>query len=765
MPDESIEIPIEIKPVKGFEDLAKVSTVVTKAVALMESTAEQTTASIGGMGSAAAKSASLMASAFTSVLKPIGQLEAEIGELENAIRKSTNLPDIKRFGDQIVALNRQISNMKVVGFETSMNKIGDAANRASQQLKNLPGSANPAVYSLTNMGRVLQDLPYGLIGVANNITPLIESMVQLSANAKATGVSMGKQLLSSITGGGGLIFGFSILTSVMQFATLGLSAFTRGAGGAKSKTAEIKDEVFSFGKTLDEVAGELSKSASKVTQLFAALNSGRLNFDERKAALKELASVNKEFFGSLKEEDGLIKGLQAAYDGYILRLKEIGKTKAIESQLTKLFDKKLQLELAIDPKFLSAIDPNLQAQVQKMRQELEKLGGPVDVTKIDFTKTIPDFGADKAKKGAEIVSDSLSKILDANEKASASEKQSQQSLSRRIYLMQRIAQLEQDGGLKFVPGVVEGAQKNIDRVNLQIEALSKLLTQSGNFEIPVPDGKDANKVMDDTIAKAKLFAKEFGDVFVVPELEETFFKNKIAVFKDAQKLLSNVAAGTLQIKMPVAPEFELPADSNFKFDEDGKIREAFLEQMKTEFQEPLVIDPSINVAVFNEKIKGQLDKAIKSGDFKLALDLIDTDKTNAVFDGLNENIKTLAGTMEGILTPATQEWVQAMLKGEFPIKAFLSSIVQSINQVINKLIAAVIQAGLLAALSGGSTSFGSAFLGLIGARGGAANFGSRVGFAGGGAGAANFSMNAVLRGQDIYLSGVSGARSVSRAGG
>ena len=778
MPDESIQIPIEIKPVKGFEDLAKVSTVVSKAVSLIESTVEQATGSIGGMGGAAAKSASLMQSAFTNSLKPIQQLEAELGELEAAIRRSTNLTDIKRFNDQISALNRQISNMKVVGFESSMHKIGESANRAGQQLNRLPGAANPAVYSLTNMGRVLQDLPYGMIGVANNITPLIESMVQLSANAKATGVSMGKQLLSSITGGGGLIFGFSILTSVMQFATLGLSAFSRGAGSAKSKTAEIKEEVWDFGKTIDEVAGELSKSASKVTQLFAALNSGKLNFDERKAALKDLASVNKEFFGSLKEEDGLIKGLQSAYDGYILRLKEIGKTKAIESQLTKLFDKKLQLELAIDPKFANATDPLLQKQLGKLKAELKSLGGAVDFTKekFDISMIVPETKVDTATKKVANLTNVLENVPEWGKKLdkdSGGLSNVNGKLAARIGLMQRISQLEREGFAGITGDAFQGASKEINDLDLQISALSDLLTKTGNFEIPVPDGKDANKVMDETIARARMFVKEYGEIFVVPDLEETFFKGKLQVFQEAADLLKNIEIKNLKIKLPKADfettdglvPFTPEVDPNFKFDEDGKLRAAFLEQLKAEFQEPFVIDPTINIAAFNDKIKTQLGKALSAGDFKGALDLIDTDKTNAVFDGLDERTKQSALLMESTLTPAFQELLDAITNGENPLKAFFNSIIQSVNQVIKRLIAAAVQAAILAAVSGGTTTFGSAFQRLFGGGGGAANFGSRVAFAGGGAGAANISVTGILRGPDIYLSGLQGAASVGRAGG
>jgi hypothetical protein len=778
MPDESIIIPIELKPGKGFEELAKVSNVVSKAITLVESTSDQVAGSFTNMGSAAAKSASLMTSAFTSVLKPIEQLEAEIGALELAIKKGTNIADLKRFNDQIAVLQRQINNMKVVGFETSLNKVGDAANRAGGQIQKLPGGLNPAIFSLTNMGRVLQDLPYGLIGVANNITPLIESMVALSANAKATGVSMGKQLLASITGGGGLIFGFSILTSVMQFATLGLSAFTRGASSTKSKTAEMKDEVFSFGKVIDEVAGDLSRSAGRVTTLFAALNSGKLNFDERKAALKELASVNKEFFGSLKEEEGLIKGLQSAYDGYLGRLKEIGRAKAIESQLTKLFDKKLTLELSVDPKFISAIDPLVQQQVGKLKKELASLGGAVDLSKTDFSKTLPDFGTGKAKEFGKVTSDSLSVVLGNVEKVDAAEKKEQQTLQRRIYLMQRIAQFENEGGIHFVPGVLEGTQNQINNIDLQIKALSDLLKSTGNFEIDIPAPKDDNleKEMDKIIARARLFVKEFGDVFETPDLDESFFKSKLQVFLDAQKLLDDISKKNLKIKLPKVDftqtdglvPFTPEVDPNFKFDEDGKIKEGILKQMQSEVQESGPFDITIPTKAtidLETDMRKKLDAAFKSGDFKGILDSLDLDKREGFFKGLKEDVKASAALMNDTLTPAFEGMFDAIIKGENPLKAFFNSIIQSINQVIQRLIAAAIQAAILSAITPGANQFGSFFGKLFSGGGGIANFGNRVGFAGGGAGAMNVSVTGVLRGPDIYLSGFRGGQAIGRTGG
>jgi hypothetical protein len=538
---------------------------------------------------------------------------------------------------------------------------------------------------------------------------------------------MGKQLLSSLVGGGGLILGFSLLTSAMQFATLGLSAFTRGGFGAKKATAEMKDEVFQFAKVLDDVARQLSKDAARVNELFAALNSGKVNFNERKAALKELKNINKDYFGSLKDEDGVIKGLQAAYDGYLQRIVQIGKAKAIQTQLTKLFDKKLELQLSVDTGFISAIDPNVAAEAGRLRKELEALGGPVDRATEKF---------------------------DAFNKTQA----------ERLRLQQRIHQLESGGALKFLPGVAQGVQRQIDRIDLQINALSKMFGDIGEFDIPTPDDSDAEKAMDRIIARARLFVKEFGDVFIVPDLEESFFRNKAAVFADAQKLLDDVSKGNLKIRLFVLPEIEVPDVKLPEFDADGKMRESILEGMRKEFQESFVPDISIDVAAFNENIKTQFEKALDQGNFKQALDLVDVNTSNLMFDGLDERVRNSALLINDTLTPAFEGLFDAILKGENPIKAFFNSIIQSINQVIKRLIAAAIQAAILSAISGGTTSFGSAFSRLFGI-GGSANFGNRVAFAGAGGSQANINVRGVLRGTDIYLSGIAGGRSIGRAGG
>ena len=111
--------------------------------------------------------------------------------------------------------------------------ISKAANGIG---KTLPSGANQATNALTNLGRVVQDAPFGFIGIANNINPLIESFQRLQEEAGSSKAAF-SALASGLLGAGGLGFAVSVVTSL-------LTAFTMDAisasGSAKSLSAGLE---------------------------------------------------------------------------------------------------------------------------------------------------------------------------------------------------------------------------------------------------------------------------------------------------------------------------------------------------------------------------------------------------------------------------------------------------------------------------------------------------------------------------------------------
>lgn len=603
-----------------------------------------------------------------NTIKSINDIERELAELQQKIDFSKDIQEIRKLGDEFKRLQTQLNNLRVVGgLDSKFEKIGASSKNAAQGLKQIPRASDQATLALSNLGRVVQDAPFGFLGIANNLNPLLESFDRLKKTSGTTGSAL-KAVAGSLLGAGGLGFAVSIASSLL--ITFGSRLF--GAG----KSAEAaKKEITEFDEAVNDAGKSFADSAVKATSLVAALSGNSLNLKERKAALEELKGINQQFFGSLKEEDGLIKGLQAAYDGYILRIKEVGKTKAIESQLTKLFDKKLQLELQIDPKFVANIDPSTQRQIGALKKELQSLGGAVDLTKEKFNA----FNVTQSK---------------------------------RLSLQQKITQLESGANVRFIGDQFGFVAKEIENLELRINALSGLLKTDGKFDIkiPPPDTKAFDKLIDDTIATAKLAAKEFGETFVVPELEITFFKNKNAVFKDAKDFLGNVKSflqgnvGALKIKLPVLTEFEFIPEGG------GVSQETidnFFSDLKLKAGIPIEVTPDLTLA------KGNLDLIDKKLDlrkqFSILGDLglkefskIDFSNINA---GIAEATKRLQGMME-IATTLNQAIGQglansfnavfdAILEGKNVFKA----LGQALKELVVNTIKAVAQMLILKAIT------------------------------------------------------------------
>lgn len=352
-----------------------------------------------------------------------------------------------------------------IGAET--NEAEKGINRVQNSLNKLKPASAQAGQALTNLGRVAQDLPFGFVAIQNNLNPLLESFDTLKKQSGGAKEAF-KALASSLAGAGGFGIALSVASAAVTFFTNGFGAWTKGFVSGKKSVDDTSDSLFNFGDTLSKVTDEVSKSVADATKLFNALNGGTLNAGQRKKALDELKQINVEFFGSLKDEKGVIEGLQLAYDGYLKRLTAIGRAKAIESQLTKLFDKKLELELKLDPKFLAATNKDNLALIGRLQKELDKLGGPVSQQEQqNYWKIQSD--------GAILVNENIKKRFD---------------------LQKRIGELKAGANIIFQDAGKSNEQLKI--IQLQIDALSKLQLEVANFDIvpPPPPKEKVEKAFD-----------------------------------------------------------------------------------------------------------------------------------------------------------------------------------------------------------------------------------------------------------------------------
>ena len=217
---------------------------------------------------------------------------------------------------------------------STINKLPASINSTNQALAKIRPGSNEATASLTNLSRVAQDAPYGFIGIANNINPLLESFQRLKASTGSTGGAL-KALGKDLMGGGGLGLAVGVVSSL-------LVVFGDKIFGAGKKAKEAAAEATGLKDAISGIYSETAKEASQVGSLIALLGNETETRQRKLAAIKELQQIQPEVFNNLKLEGDAVVGLDGAYKNYLENLKTVIAVKIKQSQLEQLISKQLQ---------------------------------------------------------------------------------------------------------------------------------------------------------------------------------------------------------------------------------------------------------------------------------------------------------------------------------------------------------------------------------------------------------------------------------------
>jgi hypothetical protein len=193
--------------------------------------------------------------------KSVGTLQDQLKRFQTALQASTNPASIERLNRAIEATKGRIDAIKNVGSEGAFNK--------------LKKSADSTLPTLTNLGRVIQDAPFGILGIANNIDPLISSFQQLQGQTGSTSGAL-KSLGASLIGPAGIAIGISAITSA-------LIAF-----GPELKSLLGAGKVFQvLGKASADAAEASKKASIEFGGLVRAVNDGNTSLAQQKRAFEE----------------------------------------------------------------------------------------------------------------------------------------------------------------------------------------------------------------------------------------------------------------------------------------------------------------------------------------------------------------------------------------------------------------------------------------------------------------------------------------------
>jgi hypothetical protein len=176
-------------------------------------------------------------------------------------------------------------NKSLVTTNTAAVKTGTTG------MQSLAKGANQANTSMINLGRTVSDAPFGFIGIANNIGPLVENFTQLRKESGTTGGAL-KALGSSLAGPGGVIVGIQLVVAAVQFAQLGFSRWTGSTKKAKEEQDKLKQGT-------DQLVTSISKQKLEVETLVKVSRDVTLAENDRVNAIKKLNDIIPDNIGKL----------------------------------------------------------------------------------------------------------------------------------------------------------------------------------------------------------------------------------------------------------------------------------------------------------------------------------------------------------------------------------------------------------------------------------------------------------------------------------
>jgi hypothetical protein len=243
----------------------------------------------------------------------LNQLRNDLAKFEKGLKNAFDSNEVLKFSKSIEDTKRK---MEVLNNQVNpLSKITTGSNQAAQ--------------ALTNVGRVAQDLPFGFIGIQNNLNPLLESFQRLKAETGTTGGAL-KALGSSLIGAGGIGLALSVASSAFLLFGDQLFATDKKAQAAK--------------KSIDDATASIAKDAAQVEVLVQQYKNSNLSLGQRESIIKQLNNIAPEYFAGLQAETTSFEQLTKASNDYTASLTNQIKAKILGIQLEQVLTDKMKAQ-------------------------------------------------------------------------------------------------------------------------------------------------------------------------------------------------------------------------------------------------------------------------------------------------------------------------------------------------------------------------------------------------------------------------------------
>lgn len=427
--------------------------------------------------------------------------------------------DIKELQAKLKQAKGELAGLSGAG-SSATDGLVRGAKKGGKAFKGLDKTTGRANNTLLEFNRVIQDAPFGIQGVGNNITQLVGNFSQLSQSAGGSKNAL-KAIVSSFLGSGGILFVVSAAVSL--FTVYGDQLF-----GTKNKAEELAKAQEKASKAVENYKNSLSElnreqlnsvqsSGKQLVNLRLLINAAQDNnrsTEDRAKAVQELRNKFPDYFKDLSNEKILNGDLTDTYKelskSIINRAKATGASNLIVKNaekelliLNKISNSQKEIDKLSQDRILGLGDTgnteqqglatalqgrinllkagNIASQVEidkiakqneQLIQEIENLGG-IDLSGVDL-KTAPEL---KIKPKISLSLGALDTLEKSGELAAKNLQKGVDQISKEINL--DFAEERLKAGLNRLSNLRIGQKSNLELSLIALSERIKTTVQSG----------------------------------------------------------------------------------------------------------------------------------------------------------------------------------------------------------------------------------------------------------------------------------------------
>lgn len=231
--------------------------------------------------------------------------------------------------------------------------------------------------ALNSLSLVAQDLPFGFIGIQNNLPGVISSFGELTREAGGVGGAL-KQLGSSLIGPAGLFLAFSAVTAGVTFLIQKYGSLGAAVTALVSNNAKLVQVQNALNKELASTVGGTAAETAKIQILVKSINDLSKPMKDRQDAYVALKKIAPEIAAGIGQENILTqKNIDLINENSKARIEYI-KLRARENAINTIINKNEEERIILEQQF-----PALLAKKQKAEAAYNKVKG----ISFDGTKT------------------------------------------------------------------------------------------------------------------------------------------------------------------------------------------------------------------------------------------------------------------------------------------------------------------------------------------------------------------------------------------